>query len=215
MNNHGKEHRQRNYRGFLLMIVFLVMVFMPFSGEAGQNRPSEVTKKFNSSLLEAMKGGGKLGYEGRYRLLDPVIRNSFALPNMARSAAGSYWDSFSEEERKVYLKTYSEWSVASYAGRFTGYSGEQFRLISESPPEGSTVSVISKLIESNGDDVEFNYQFRLVEGSWRIVDIRILGVSQLWLTKAQFVCVLGIKGFNGLITMLNGKIKELSQGNEK
>lgn len=215
MNNHVKESRQGIYRCFILIIAFLGTVFMPFSGEALQNGPSEVIKYLNSSLLEAMKGGSKLGYEGRYRLLDPAIRNSFALSSMARIAAGKYWDSFSEQERKVYLKTYTEWSVANYAGRFNEYSGEQFRLISESPPESGKVTVLSKLIENDKDEVDFNYQFRLVEGSWRIVDIRILGVSQLWITKTQFVCILGMKGFNGLISMLNGKVRELSQDNGK
>ncbi|HSA77900.1 MAG TPA: ABC transporter substrate-binding protein [Nitrospirota bacterium] len=196
------------------MIVLMGAVLTPISGEAGRNGPSEVINKLNSSLLEAMKGGQKLGYEGRYRLLAPVIRDSFALSSMGRIAAGRYWDAFSEEERKLYRKTYTEWSIASYAGRFNEYSGEQFRLVSESPPEGGTVTVISKLIDSSKDEVEFNYKFRLVDGSWRIVDIRILGVSQLALTRAQFVSVLGIKGFNGLISSLNGKVREL-QGNGK
>jgi phospholipid transport system substrate-binding protein len=130
---------------------------------------------------------------------------------MARIASGKYWGTFSEDERKVYLRTYTDWSVASYAGRFNGYSGQQFRLISESPPERGTVTVVSKLIDKNKDEVEFNYQFRQVEGTWRIVDIKILGVSQLALTRVQFVSILGAKGFQGLISMLNGKIRDLSQ----
>jgi len=207
------DKSQRIIRVFLVLLVFLATVFRPeFPEWLDKTGLQGLSKKFNSALLEAMKGGKKLGYEGRYRLLDPVIRNSFSLSSMARSAAGNYWDSFSEEERKVYLKTYSEWSVANYAGRFTDYSGEQFRLISESPPERNTVTVLSKLIESNGNDLEFKYHLRLVEGSWRIVDIRILGVSQLWLTKAQFVFILGVKGFDGLISMLNDKTRKLSQG---
>jgi phospholipid transport system substrate-binding protein len=213
--NHGIKFRQHIYRGLLLTVTILGAIFTPISGQAGQNGPSEVINKLNFSLLEAMKGGNRLGYEGRYRLLAPVIRDSFALSSMARIAAGKYWDTFSGDERKVYLKTYSEWSIASYAGRFNEYSGEQFKLISESPPERNTVTVISKLIENNRDEVEFNYLFRMVEGSWRIMDIRILGVSQLAITRAQFVSILGLKGFNGLISMLNGKISELSRGNKK
>lgn len=214
MNGHSEE-RRRSYRVILMVLLFLGTVMIPFSWAAGPGGPSDVVKNLNGSLLEAMKGGGKLGYEGRYRLLDPVVRNAFALNSMARSAAGKYWDSFTADERKVYLKTYAEWSVANYAGRFNEYSGQQFRLISESPPERNTVTVVSRLVESNRDEVEFNYQIRLVEGSWLIVDVHILGVSQLWLTKAQFVCILGLKGFNGLISMLNNKIRVLSQGNEK
>jgi phospholipid transport system substrate-binding protein len=162
-----------------------------------------------------MKRGSELGFEGRYMLLSPVIKDSFALSHTARIVAGGFWKTFSEEERNVYLKTYADWTVATYAGRFGGYSGEQFKLISESLPDRETATVTSKLIESNRDEVEFNYQLRRMEGAWRIVDVRILDVSQLALTKAQFVSILGLKGFNGLISMLNGKIKDMSHSNGK
>ncbi len=215
MNYRWEEYRQIVYRGFLLLIFFLGAVLMPFTAKADQNGPSEVIKKLNTVILEAMKGGSKLGYEGRFRLFAPVIKDTFALSKMARVAAGKYWNTFSEDQRNVYLKTYTEWSIASYAGRFNEYDGEQFRLVSESPPEKSMVIVISKLVESNKDEVEFDYQIRRVDGAWRIVDIRVFGVSQLALTRVQFVSILGMKGFQGLISMLNGKIKELSHGNAK
>jgi phospholipid transport system substrate-binding protein len=174
-----------------------------------------VIKKLNAGILEAMKGGSRLGYEGRYRLLAPVINDTFALSKMARLATGKYWETFTDSERKAYLKAYAEWSIASYAGRFNEYDGEQFRLVSESAPERSTVTVISKLVESNKDEVEFDYLIRQVEGAWRIVDIRVFGVSQLALTRVQFVSILGTKGVQGLISMLNGKIRDLSQNNGK
>jgi phospholipid transport system substrate-binding protein len=212
VNYHGKEKRQLMHCGFLLLILFLGAVVLPFSVNAVQSDPSQTIKKLNATLLESMKKGGELGYEGRYRLLAPVIKDSFALSNTARLAAGRYWSKFTDEERNIYLKTYSEWTVATYAGRFDEYSGEQFKLISESAPERSTVTVISKLIKSDKDEVEFNYLFRRVEGAWRIVDIRILGVSQLAITRTQFVSILEKKGFQELISMLNGKIKDLSKG---
>lgn len=196
---------------FLLLIFFPGFIFIPLSGKADQTGPTEAITKLNSTLLEAMKGGKELGYEGRYKMLAPVIREYFALTQMARSTAGKYWESFSAEERDVYLKTYIEWTIASYAGRFDEYSGEQFSLVSVSPPDKGVVTVVSRLIASNKDEVEFNYQFRMVGGVWRIVDIRILGVSQLSLTKAQFVSILDKKGYQGLVSILYDKIRSLSQ----
>jgi phospholipid transport system substrate-binding protein len=193
----------------------MVAIVIPFYANAMQPEPSQTINNLNAALLQSMKRGSELGYEGRYRLLSPVIKDSFALSQTARMVAGGYWKTFSEEERNVYLKTYSEWTVATYAGRFDDYSGEQFKLISESALDRDTATVSSKLIESNRDEVEFNYQLHRMEGAWRIVDVRILEVSQLALTKAQFVSILGLKGFKGLISMLNGKIKDLSHRSGK
>ena len=212
MDRDRKETIEPMYRRFPLFVIFLCLLFVPVIGLAAQNEPKEVVKKLDAALLEAMKGGDKLGYAGRYRLLAPVIRNSFDTYNTARIAAGQYWAGFSEEQRMEYLKTYYEWTVASYAGRFDEYSGQQFRLVSETTPERAIVTVISNLIKRNGEEVEFNYLLTQVKGVWRIVDIRVSGVSQLALTRAQFVDVLGKSGFRGLIKTLKGKIKDLEKG---
>ena len=213
---HCRKKRTQWFQRYILFLsVFMVAIIVPFYANAVQPEPSQTINNLNAALLQSMKKGSELGYEGRYRLLSPVIKDSFALSHTARIVAGGYWKTFSEEERNVYLKTYAEWTVATYAGRFDGYSGEQFKLISESLPDRFTATVTSKLIESNRDEVEFNYQLRRMEGEWRIVDVRILDVSQLALTKVQFVSILGLKGFNGLVSMLNGKIKDMSHRNGK
>lgn len=213
---HCRKKRTQWFRNYILFLsIFMVAIVASIPANAVQPEPSQTINNLNAALLQSMKKGSELGYEGRYRLLSPVIKDSFALSHTARMAAGGYWKTFSEEERSVYLKTYAEWTVATYAGRFDDYSGEQFKLSSESVPVRNTATVSSKLIESNRNEVEFNYQLRRMEGEWRIVDVRILDVSQLVLTKAQFVSILGLKGFNGLISMLNGKINDMSHSKGK
>jgi phospholipid transport system substrate-binding protein len=170
-----------------------------------------VIKTFNAALLEAMQKAGELGYAGRYKLLDSVVRESFALSFMANQSVGKYWKTMKEEERNLLLKVYTEWTVATYAGRFDGYSGERFELASESEPAKGTVTVISKFIQSNNEVIEFYYLLRKVEGRWRIVDIKISGVSQLAMTRAQFTGILKEKGVDALVAMLKEKIRGFSQ----
>jgi len=112
-------------------------------------------------------------------------------------------------------KTYADWSIATYAGRFDSYAGEKFEVVSESGPVQGTVTVVSKLIRPNKEEIDFYYMLRKNEDKWRIVDIQISGVSQLALTKSQFLSVLRDKGLDGLIAMLKEKIKGFSQGKEK
>jgi phospholipid transport system substrate-binding protein len=183
----------------------------PARGEVEQSSPKDVLQKFNAILLEAMKRADELGYAGRYKLLDSVIRDSFALSFMGVQSTGRYWKTLSEEQRKLFLATYSEWTIATYAGRFDGYSGERFEVVSESEPIQGTVTVVSKLIKQKEEAIVFYYLLRKIEDRWRIVDIQISGVSQLALTRAQFTDVLKNKGIDGLIAMLKNKIAVFSQ----
>lgn len=204
----------RRAAAFILML-FSVMLVLPLSGTAQEAGPSVIITRFNETLLKAMKGGDQLGYKGRYEILAPVIKDSFALAYTARISMGRYWATLSGEERERFLKTYIDWTISTYAGRFDSYSDESFKVTSVSEPVRGTVTVVSKLIEPGKNEVEFHYQLRKVDDEWRIVDIRIEGVSQLALTRSQFASVLKKKGFNGLIAMLNDKIKKFSTGKEK
>jgi phospholipid transport system substrate-binding protein len=158
-----------------------------------------------------MKRARELGYSGRYQFLEPIIKDSFALSYMATVSAGKYWKTLAEKDKHLLLDTYTAWTIATYAGRFDDYSGEKFKLISESAPDRDTVTVISRFIESNNEERDFYYKLRKIDGKWRIVDIQISGVSQLALTRSQFISVMDSKGFSALITMLKEKIKNFSE----
>ncbi len=193
----------------ILMAAFVIV--SPHAAPASQPGPKDGIQALNASLLEAMKRADELGYTGRYKLLEPVIRDTFAFSFMGSKAVGRFWEKLDEEQRKLFHKTYAEWSIATYAGRFDGYSGEKFEIVSESAPAQGTVTVISKLIQSNEEPITFSYLMRMIDGRWRIVDIQISGVSQLALTRAQFSDILKSKGFTALITMLKEKTAEFAK----
>ncbi|MGD0283416.1 MAG: ABC transporter substrate-binding protein [Dissulfurispiraceae bacterium] len=205
----------------ILFEVFILSVALACGGAycssaaAAQPQAAEVIKGFNAALLESMQKAKELGYSGRYKLLEPVIRESFAIPFMAAATVGSNWKTWNEKQKQTFLETYTEWTIASYAGQFNDYSGERFEIDSESKPSRGTVIVVSKLIQQDNDHVDFNYHLRNIDAQWRIVDIHILGVSQLALTRAQFVSVIKLKGFDALIAMLRKKTSNFSQRAEK
>jgi phospholipid transport system substrate-binding protein len=173
--------------------------------------PEDTIGRFNAALLDAMKKADALGYKGRYQLLEPVITDVFALSFMASKAMGSHWRKLTPKQRGIYLKTYSDWTVATYAGRFDGYSGEIFDIARSVPADRDTVSVKSSIMKPNGDRiVDFKYLLRRMSGKWQIIDIRIVEVSQLALTRAQFVSVMNKEGFDNLISMLREKTKAFS-----
>jgi len=193
----------------LLIVVFVLLC--PVDGKAEQSGSVEVIKKFNAALMDSMKGGKELGYSGRYKLLELIIKDSFALSYMAGVSAGQYWKKLNEKERRSLVETYTEWTIATYAGRFDEYSGEKFEVLSESKLNQDNVTVVSRL-HSAKKETDFYYRLRKMDGKWRIVDIQISGVSQLALTRSQFVSVLHDEGFNALISMLKKKTANFSSG---
>ncbi len=201
-------------RWFVNVILFLCIILVPFHGKAEQVSATDVIKTFNAALLESMKRADELGFSGRYKLLEPVIKESFAFPFMTKISVGRYWKTFQENQRKLLLETYTTWSIATYAARFNDYSGERMEVLSESESARGTITVISQLIEPNKEKVDFHYRLRMIKGKWFIVDIHTSGISQLALTRSQFLSVIRSKGFDALISKLQNKIEVLSKEEE-
>lgn len=168
----------------------------------------EVVASFNRTLLEAMQQGPELGYQGRFELLEPAVTSTFALTFMARKSVGRAWNEFDDAQKAAYLAKYVQWSVATFAGRFKKWGGEEFEILVVSGPDRGTVTVESQLTKRDGETVSFRYMLREGTTGWRVVDLHIDGVSQLALTRSQYVQVLNDEGFDGLLRLLDEKIQE-------
>lgn len=171
---------------------------------------SSVIKSFYATLAETMKQGGEIGFEGRYKKLDPAVRETFNLPLMTKFAVGYTWSRATQEEQNDLIAAFSKFSVATYASRFTSYDGEQFVVLDEKPaPDGVTVE--TKLQPKQGDAVSLNYLMRKDEkGAWRIVDVFLNGsISELAIRRSEFGAILQREGIHSLLNSLSEKSRHM------
>lgn len=172
-----------------------------------------VVEKLHGTLIDAMKNADRLGYMGRYDLLAPVIEEGFDLPYIARIVLGrQHWKSLDRGQRSTMLETFSRLAVATYAGRFDGYSGERFEVISERPLKRGRILVRSELRESDGNVVRLDYVLHQADSQWRIVNVIADGVSDLSLKRADYSAIMKDEGFDALIARMQEQIVEYARG---
>jgi phospholipid transport system substrate-binding protein len=193
----------------LLFVLFALAMAMPaFAADNAQ----EVVRSFYDQLTLDMKQGQQLGYSGRFKKLDPVIRQSFNLPLMTRLAVGSSWAGATPEEQKDLVSAFSDFSVASYASQFVAYNGEQFTVKGEKPaPDGNGVMVETTLKPKNGDAIAMDYLMRPDDkGNYRIVDVLLNGtVSQLATRRSEFSSIARDQGIPALVNSLDLKSRQM------
>jgi len=191
----------------LSLILLVLHLTAPFSA-ASDLGAVDVVANLHTTLLAVMKDGGQIGYKGRYDRLEPVIRASFDLPFISKTVLGRYWETLNQDQRSKFIETFSELSIATYAGNFDSYSGESFKTISEKEVSGGRILVQSRLIKSKGGEIPLDYIFHRVDHEWRIINVIAEGVSDLALKRADYAVFLKIKGFDALLMKLNEKIAQ-------
>jgi phospholipid transport system substrate-binding protein len=195
----------------LSLLAFLALVSVSSPGRAEDLPPPvKVVQTFYDTLLAVMKDAGKLGFQGRYAKLQPAIEQAYNLPLMTRLSIGPQWTSLSPEDQQKLTAAFSAFTIATYANRFDGYSGEKL----EVDPKPSTVEagtiVETKLIKSNGEPVELNYLMRETNGKAQIIDVYLSGtISELSTRRAEFTSVIRRDGAAGLLQLLDKRVAEL------
>ncbi|MCI4624380.1 MAG: ABC transporter substrate-binding protein [Candidatus Magnetoovum sp. WYHC-5] len=198
-----------------MIVIVVMMIAGPYAMSSFAAQPDEMAtsvKNLNDAILEAMKKGKEAGFSGRFHIFEPVVNDNFAITTIAPKTVGKNWDSFSEEQKQLFTKTYQKWSTANYAGSFDSYDNETFEVQTDSiQTKGNAVLITSLMKRPNKKAIEFLYVLQEFNGKWLIVDIHTSGVSQLALTRSQFVDLLKDKGFDGLIASMNDKVESFAQ----
>jgi len=196
---------------FLTLILFFMIPVATPVASAGDPGATEVVEKLHSTLLAVMKDGDKIGYQGRYDQLAPVINSSFDMPFVSRTVLGKYWETLNSEQRTRFVEAFTQLSIATYAANFKSYSGERFKVISEKEVSGGRMMVQTQLIKSGGGKVELDYLLHRADGEWRVINVIAEGVSDLALKRADYSAFLKNKGFEALLKQLNEKNNQYSR----
>lgn len=170
-----------------------------------------VVEGLNAALLESMQSGQELGYDGRHQLLEPVLRRSFDFPFMTRISVGRAWGDFGAAERAQIIDLFAEMSIANFAARFDGFSGERFEIVDQRPGPRDGIVIESQIVRPAESPVGLHYVLREFEDGWRIIDVLLdAKYSELARQRSEFTAVLKSGGLPDLIATLEQKIQELS-----
>jgi phospholipid transport system substrate-binding protein len=172
--------------------------------------PQLVIEKFHAGLLEIMKHAKELGFQGRTDKLEPLMQETFDLEFMASKSVGRHWRQLSDNDQQRWVVIFSQFTTANYAGRFTGYTGEEFITIDVEDASRGTRVVLTKIVVPSEEDVQLNYRMIERDGSWKVIDVFLNGtVSELALRRSEYSSALKRSGFDQLVASVETKIEDL------
>jgi phospholipid transport system substrate-binding protein len=189
--------------------LLILSALQPLSGaRAGQ--PSEVIRQLNATFIEVMRNAAALGFDGRYRTLEPALAAAYDFPEMTRVSSGRYWRGLTDAQKEQAVEAFRAHSTATYAARFNGFNGERFEIIGEEPAPAGRVRVNNQIVPSGGEPIRIDYLLHQKDETWRIVDVYLKSsVSELAVRRSEFTDTLGKSGFDGLIADLKAKTTAL------
>lgn len=178
----------------------------------GGESPRATVERLHAALIEVMQDAEALGFEGRRAAIEPVITSAFDLHYVARLLVRSRWSDLDAGQRERMGSAFSALTVATYAQRFDGFSGQRFVTTGEREIRGGRRLVSTELRSPDEPTVRLDYLLQERGASWRIVNVIADGVSELAMKRTEYASILEGDGFDALVARLEKQVRELEQG---
>jgi phospholipid transport system substrate-binding protein len=198
------------FRGLACALMQIIVLVSSIAQSRAMPEASDKIRTFYEALLSTMKEGAAVGPTRRYQKLEPVVGQTFDLPFMAQAVVGRSWASASQTQQRALIEAFSHYVTATYADRFSSYSGQQLRVLGEQPHTGSII-VDSEIVKADGKPVAIKYLMHQSDGDWRIADVYLDGtISELATRRSEFSSIVRQQGIVGLTALLDQKADSLT-----
>src|SRR5271157_3661139 len=100
----------------------------------------------------------------------------FDFAELSKRTLAQNWSKFNPEQQKEFIGLYKSLLEDTYANKIMTYTDEKIVFNSEVTLTGKTVEVRSTVLRTKGD-VPIYYRVVMKDGSWRVYDVVVEGVS--------------------------------------
>ena len=185
-----------------------VLLAAPIAGEgaaqATRSAPMAVISDTVDEVL-AVLNDASLGSAERRSRIEEIAYRRFDFGAMSRLVVARYWKRFTPAQQEELVREFKAFLARTYGDRIDRYNQEQIEIVGERQEPRGDVSVLTRIVGGEYDAAEVDYRLRGKDGRWRIIDVKIEGISLVLNYRDQFKAVLSRGGPDGLLEALRKK----------
>jgi phospholipid transport system substrate-binding protein len=139
-----------------------------------------------------------------YDLVSSILLPNFDFDLIARWALGKHWRQANAEQRKRFTQEFRLLLVRTYAKVLLEYSGDKIHFPpSPTPaPDQNEATVRTEVKPQQGAPIAVNYRMHRKDGTWKVFDVTVDGVSLVTNYRNTFSSQIREKGMDGVIDEL-------------
>ena len=195
----------------ILRAAFLAAVLLGVAFPAWAGEPTERVKQTSDKVIAivsdpALKGQDKA--EKKKDLIREVVDGLIDWEEMSRRSLGIHWQKRTDEEKREFVRLFSQLIEKTYRDKVEDYAGEKVNYVGEKI-DGDYAEVESRILTSKNTEIPVNYKMTRKQGKWWVYDIVIEGVSFVNNYRTQFNSILASSSYPGLVKQLKAKTEKV------
>jgi len=169
--------------------------------ETAQNDP-EGARQFVSQLSQDainVLNDISMTQDERDSAFRALLKEGFDLSYIGKLVLGRHWRNASRDQRAEYDEIFPEYVLRIYAGRLNERGDEEFQVLDTVPAGKRDVYVRSEVVRPDGPPVAADWRVRKQDGEFKIVDLKIEGISMVLTQRDEFAARVSQVGIDGLL----------------
>jgi len=171
--------------------------------------PMEAIKKTTDKILSvvtnpALKPPSKTAE--KEKLIRQAVDERFDWEEMARRSLATHWAKRTPEERKEFVRLFSDLLERTYMKKVEDYSGEKVLYEGETK-DGDYATVKVKIVTKKNKDIPVEYRLKKEGNNWLIYDVSIEGVSLVNNYRTQFNSIISQSSYENMVKRLKEKVE--------
>lgn len=194
-----------------ICVALVAALLISQAAVAAQTDAGEFVKKLGNHAIRVLsvKDITDVERENRFRML---LRQGFDVQRIGRFVLGRYARGVKKAEIDEYNGLFEDLIVATYAARFAEYSGQEFIIKRVAKPKNRGDSIVMSEIRPSdgGPSIRIDWQVHGKTDDYKIVDVRVEGVSMSVTQREEFTAVIRKNG--GKVDALLGVLRKKTEG---
>lgn len=163
----------------------------------------------HTTLIDAMTRSAKLGCEGRLKLLQPSVDQTFDLPFVAERALRRHWKKLDGSQQQAFTAALRRSFGTTYATEFSSPGSIAFTTGKSELLGNGDALVHTSLTPTGRSAITLDYVLKQQGSEWRVVNVLADGVSDLALRATQYDGLMKSQGFDALMARLEQQTQTL------
>ena len=134
-----------------------------------------------------------------------IVREMFDFDEISRRTLSRHWQTLQRKEQAEFVTLFRDLLERAYLTQMEAAGGDKITFLSEAMEAGGSAIVRSKVTTRQGAEIPLDYRMHVRDGSWRIYDVVVQGLSFIASYRTQFDRVIRAESYSSLRERLQKK----------
>jgi len=192
----------------LTVASLLVAETVPAAQTVGPRDAVEAAVARFMNIMQTGRSDGAAVTTDRSVAIREIVREMFDFDEISRRALSRHWQTLQSDEQAEFVTLFRDLLERAYLTQVEAAGGERITFLGESIEGGGSATVRSKVVTRQGAEIPLDYRLHRLDGSWRIYDVVVQGVSFIASYRTQFDRVIRAESYGSLRERLQKKAAE-------